>query len=100
MQDKDTFSVQEIAKLPTNAPYFMILVNNAFTYDDGYGTRGESSTSTHRSLNIEICLTEEALNSWVIENDRTRYGPPKVYSVVRVNPVQVVRSVAFQFKDL
>lgn len=100
VRDPNCFGVTDVKDLPKEGPYFMILVERSFTYDDGYGDRGQSSTSTHRSLETTVCRTQEALNAWVLENDTPRYGAPAVYTIVRVNPVQVKKTVSFEFRDL
>lgn len=98
MFKQTTHTAHETKEIPKE-PHFAILVERSFTYDDGYGERGIPSTSTARSLDYVVCMTQEDLSAWVMENDKPKYGSPPVYTVIRVNPVRVVKEVRFQFED-
>jgi hypothetical protein len=97
-QGEPTFSVSELKDLPPT-PHFVVLVEESFSYDDGYGERGQTSTSTHRSLSYTAVMNEEVLKTWILENDKPRYGQPKQYKIFRVSPVTVVKHVDISFED-
>jgi hypothetical protein len=92
-----TRTCTELSELP-DEPHFIVLVEKTLTYDDGYGERGQSSTSTLRYLEHVVCLNQEALNAWVVENDARKYGAPEAYRIVRATPVQVIKQVHFEFE--
>lgn len=88
----------EVHQLPDEA-HFIILVEKSMTYDDGYGERGQSSTSTMRYLEHVVCTSQAELNAWVAENDARKYGSPAVYRIIRATPVRVTKHVSFEFES-
>lgn len=89
--------VTYLKDFPDNA-HFAVLIEESFSYDDGYGERGMSSTSTHHGLQYIAFANESALNAWVRETDASAYGR-KTYRVIRCTPVTVQKTVSFEFKE-
>lgn len=80
---KATHSASEVKDVPLQA-HFAVLCNNSFSYDDGYGSHGMPSMSTHRQMDYIVFDSEEALNAWIIENHTK-----KTYRVINVKAVEV-----------
>lgn len=80
-------------ELPSEGSYFIALVETSFTYDDGYGERGQASTSTARALDVVVIPNEEVLKEWILEQDTSKYGSPKVYKIIKAEAVRVIKHV-------
>jgi hypothetical protein len=88
-------SFEDFQKYGATAKYF-ILTESSFTYDDGYGSHGQTSTSTHRQLDILAAQDEDGLKEWIRANAETKYGSPKTFKVVEVRPVTIKTVVEVQ----
>jgi len=82
--------VREVKDIPTE-PHFAVLLNESFSYDDGFGERGIQSTHTHREVQYLAFANVEQVQQWVKEQDG-RYNQ-KPFKVIEVRPCTVTREV-------
>jgi hypothetical protein len=90
----ETHHVSELSKLPADVRYWGI-VEDSITYDSGYGDRGQPDMTTSHYLNITWFESEEALETWVLDQVERR----KSYKIFRAHPIQTEVRAVFSFKD-
>lgn len=81
--------VTNVEKMPSE-PHFAVFVNESFRYDDGYGEHGQTSYSTHESLQYIAFLDMEELKDWVLRQDSRSPS----FRVVRIAPCVVTKQVS------
>jgi hypothetical protein len=89
---EDEVYVSEIKDLPADEHY-AVLVNDSFSYNDGYdeGPGRSASYSTHRNLQYIAFRDIEKLKDWILKNDNSSYR--KEYKIVRVKTLTVSKQV-------
>lgn len=83
--------ITDLKDLPADEHY-AVLVENSFSYEDGYGERGSSSYSTHKELQYISFDGVEALTAWLLQNDDGRTK----YRVISAKPARVVKQVTIK----
>ena len=91
-------TVTALKDIPSDA-HFVIVTEESFRYDDGYGSAGNPSYSTHDSLSYTAVSNIEELRAKVRELDEPKYSAPKPYRVLKVTPVEVVKHVTFEINE-
>ncbi len=71
-----------------NEPHYVALVETSFNESDDYGGTNSSTT-----LNYVMVGNEEQLKAWILDADTPRYGPLKVYKIIKVTPVSITKHV-------
>lgn len=91
---KNEIYVSEIKNLPAGEHY-AVLVNNSFSYNDGYdeGPGRSASYSKHESLQYIAFHDVDKLKDWILQNDEGQYGGRKTYKIVHVKPVTVSKKI-------
>jgi hypothetical protein len=88
---RESHSVTEAGNIP-KVEHFAVLVNDYVSYDDGYGDHGRPSMSTKNFMNYRYFDNEDALASWIIENDgKTNF------TVLKVRPVKFELKAVIKF---
>jgi hypothetical protein len=63
----------KLADIPEN-DYYLILVENSFTYEDGYERiNGSPSTSTHHGFDHIIFENTSDVKAWIVQNLKTKF---------------------------
>ena len=76
--------------------HYVVLIEESMKYDDGYGSVGSPSYSTHTSLSYNVFMSEKELKDWIIKNDDSTYK--KQYSVYHVSPCVISKQVSVDVK--
>lgn len=99
--------------MPTKSPYinhtkdlpqeehYVALIDTSLTYDDGYGSHGNSSTSTTNYMQYVVLGDAEAAKKWLEEKEaaRDRHGYRiEPYRIIKVTPVTVQKTVTLELK--
>ena len=72
-----------LKEFPKTEPHYAVLIENYITYDDGYGSHGQSSYSSKHYLEYISFDDEEALKEWIVKNkDKSKY------QVIYVKPIE------------
>lgn len=88
-----------IAELGDHRPMYMVLTEESFSYDDGYGDHGSSSRSTYNALKPQFFYSQEELQEWLDEQHKPdRYGSPPKYAVFSVERAAVHVQTVVNFK--
>lgn len=56
-------SPSTLNELKNYSPMFVVFTDHSFSYDDGYGDRGQSSISTHQQLKPTFLYSEQELQT-------------------------------------
>lgn len=92
MNKNDEIYIRELYDLPSDEHY-VVLVDNSFSHDTGYGDGRNPSYSIHKSLSYMVFHDVERLKTWIIHNDENRFGEKKAYKIILAKPVTVSKHV-------
>lgn len=73
--------------------HFAIFVDESFSYDDGYGDRGQASISRHESMSYQVCYTEAELQEWILKNR------DKKFKIAIVKPMKFKEHISLEFNQ-
>jgi hypothetical protein len=85
---------KQTSEIP-NERHFAVFINDQFSYDDGYGSKGNPSLSTYYGLKYLVIESEAALRKWIIAN-RTRYPEFKIFVI---SPVSYTETITIDIKE-
>lgn len=91
---RETHHVSQVKDIPDHG-HFAVLVNDTYSYDDGYGNDGGyGRNATGHTIGYIVFDTDAALQAWIIENHSK-----KTYKVVKVQAVGIELKTVITIRD-